>query len=225
MDYTLKKLMGGIANGKDVPGDWELISEWVVPGTEEKSIYEKRSFYQGADRFIVWVDVTVSEVAFLTVMQWHREMYRGDLVAAQKDMLRESIAAANNYNNVIMLVGYAALFTIWSQMTGDAVGKFTHATTFWAAIFLSVSVLAFVSWEIFGMIFRGTINVAIAKAVNDPATFEANMMARREKLAAFGRRFMPVWLATVAVAVVSAAVAFVIMLSALLHGAWVSFNG
>ena len=225
MDYTLTKLMGGVANGKDVPGDWELISEWVVPGTDEKSIYEKRSFYQGADRFIVWVEVTVPEHAFLAIMQWHREMYRGDLVAAQKDMLQESTAAAVNYNNVIMLVGYAALFTIWSQMTGNAVGKFTPATTFWAAIFLCVSVLVFVSWEIFGMIFRGTMNVGIAKDVNDPVTFEAKMMARRENLAAFGRRFMGVWLTTVTVAVVSAAVAFTIMLFALLHGAWISFNG
>lgn len=47
MDYTLNKLMGGVANGKDVPGDWELISVWEEPGTEIRSAYERRQFYHG----------------------------------------------------------------------------------------------------------------------------------------------------------------------------------
>lgn len=222
MDFTLSKLMGGIANGKDVPGDWELISEWVEPGTGAKSIYEKRHFYHGGDRFNVWVAVDVPEPDFLAIMHWHREMYRGDLVAAQKEVLRESMAAAASYANVIMVVGYAALFTLWVQMSGDGPGKFTPLTSFVVAIFLSLSVLAFVGWELFGMIVRSKVNIALARAVNDPSEFEENMREHRERMASLMRRFQPAWAAAISIAAGSALAAFAVMLSALLHGAWLA---
>jgi hypothetical protein len=222
MDYTLSRLMGGIANGKDVPGDWELISEWVEPGTDAKSVYEKRHFYQGGDRFDVWVAVDVPEPDFLAIMRWHREMYRGDLVAAQKDVLRESMAAATSYTNVIMVAGYAALFALWVQMAGDEPGKFTRLTSFAAAIFLSLSVLAFVGWEIFGMLVRSKVNIALARAVNNPPEFESNMRDHREKMASLMRYLHPAWVVVISLAAGGALIAFGIMLSALLHGAWLA---
>lgn len=222
MDYTLSKLMGGIANGKDVPGDWELVSAWVEPGTGTKSVYEKRHFYQGSDRFNVWVAVEVPEPDFLAIMHWHREMYRGDLVSAQKDVLRESMAAAASYTNVIMVAGYAALFALWAQMSGDGPGKFTHWTSFVAAIFLSLSVLAFVGWEIFGMIVRSKINIALARAVNNPHEFESNIRDHKEKMESLMRYLQPAWAVVISLATGGALIAFGIMLSALLHGAWLA---
>jgi hypothetical protein len=222
MDYTLSKLMGGIANGMDVPGDWEFISEWEEPGTGRKSIYEKRHFYYGGDRFDVWVAVEVPEPDFQAIMQWHREMYRGDLVAAQKDVLHESMAAATNYTNVIMVAGYAALFTLWVQMSGDGPGKFTRLTSFAAALSLSISVLAFVGWEIAGMVIRSKVNIALARAVNNPAEFESRVREHREKMSALMRHFQPIWAVVISVAAGGALIAFGIMLSALLHGAWLA---
>lgn len=220
MDYTLTRLLGGIANGKDVPGDWELISEWDEPGTERKSIYEKRHFYHGGDRFTVWVAVEVPEPDFQAIMQWHREMYRGDLVAAQKDMLQESMSAATSYTNVIMVAGYAALFALWAQMSGHEVGKFTPLTSLAAAVCMSLSVLAFIGWEIFGMTLRSTVNISIAKAVNDPPRFEEHMRGYRERMQGIARKFHSAWIIVVSIAAGFALLAFGIMLSGLLHGAW-----
>lgn len=222
MQYTLARLLGGVANGKDVPGDWELISEWEEPGTELKSVYEKRHFYDGGDRFDVWVAVDVPEPDFQAVMRWHREMYRGDLVTAQKDMLKESMASAMSYTNIIMVAGYAALFALWTQMSGIGFGKFTPLTSLAAAIFLCLSVLAFIGWELFGMIVRSSVNLAIAKAVNDPSQFQARIAAHQETMAAFARKFQPIWVVVMFVAVGFALLAFITMLSALLHGAWLA---
>jgi hypothetical protein len=224
MDYTLTRLLGGIANGKDVPGDWEVISEWEEPGTGQKSVYEKRHFYDGGDRLNVWVAVDVPEPDFQAIMRWHREMYRGDLVAAQKDMLHESMAAATNYTNVIMVAGYAALFALWAQMSGQGVGKFTPATSFAAAICMSLSVLAFIGWEVFGMTLRSTVNLSIAKAVNDPSRFEEHMRSYREHMGSIARRFQHAWIIVVSVAAGFALLAFAIMLSGLLHGAWLALH-
>ncbi len=224
MDHTLSKLMGGIANGKDVPGDWESISEWVEPGTGAKSVYEKRHFYQGSDRFNVWVAAGVLESDFLAIMHWHREMYRGDLVNAQKDLLRESMAAAASYTNVIMVVGYAALFALWAQMSGNGSGKFTHLTSFASAIFLALSVSAFVGWEVFGMIFRSKINISLARAVNNPSEFESHMRDHKEKMASLMRYLQPAWAVVICLAAGTALIAFGIMLSALLHGAWLALH-
>ncbi len=216
MDYTLTRLLGGIANGKDVPGDWELISEWDEPGTERKSIYEKRHFYHGGDRFTVWVAVEVPEPDFQAIMQWHREMYRGDLVAVQKDVLKESISAATNYTNVIMVVGYAALAALLS----NGKGLFTPLTFFTATIFLALSVCAFVVWEIYGMVIRSKSGIALAQAVNDSATFEERIRAHQEDMATTMRRLLPLWVTNVAVAAGCGLVSFAIMLSAYIHAAW-----
>lgn len=221
MDYTLKKLLGGIANGKDVPGDWELISEWVEPGTGISSIYGKRDFILGDDRFTVWVESTVPEPVFQAIMQWHREMYRGDLVEAQKDLLKESITAAISYTTIIMVVGYAALFAFWSF--GE--DRFTPATLFWSGILLAISVFVFVGFELAGMIIRARINLAIAEAVRNPAEFEMKMRTWREAQGSFVIRFQRVWIWTVGAAAGAAVLAFGVMLSAMVHGVWVNFTG
>lgn len=224
MDYTINKLLGGVANGKDVPVDWQSIAEWEEVGTGRKSIYEVRHFYHGDDRFDVWVAADVPEQDFQAVLWWHREMYRGDLVGAQKELLHESIQAAASYTNVIMVAGYAALFTLWVQMSGDGAGKFTPATSFFAAISLFISVLAFVAWEVFSMFLRSYINLEIAKAVNDPQNFEAHIINHREKMADLGRKLQPVWLVVLAVSVLFGLASFGVMMSALFHGLLLSLR-
>ena len=50
-EYTLRRLLGGIANGKDAPADWQNIAEWQEPGAEGTCVYEKREFFHGGDKF------------------------------------------------------------------------------------------------------------------------------------------------------------------------------
>jgi hypothetical protein len=220
-EFYLRKMLGGVANGEDASSDWSGISEWVAPGTTHKSVYQQRSFYSGADRFIVWVEVSIPEAGFQMIMTWHREMYRGDLVSAQKELLKESMAAAGNYANVIMVAGYAALFTFWSQSRDF----FTPMTSFSAAIALAVSVLAFVGWEVFGMIVRARINIGISKAVGNPARFEQLMLSVSEDTARTTRTLYPAWLTAIAVAVGFGLVCFGILLSGFIHAAWLSVHG
>jgi hypothetical protein len=146
-------------------------------------------------------------------------MYRGSVIDAQKDMLHEAMSAAQNYTNVIMVVGYAALFTMWSQTKGT----FTAGTTLATGVFLALSVFAFVGWEVFGMIVRSKTNIAIARAVADPTQFERRMKSYRDDQQVFMRRFAPIWTAVMSFAVLTGVIAFVILLSGLLHGAWLSF--
>lgn len=218
MEYTLTKLLGGIANGKDVPGDWELISEWPEPGTERKSIYDKRSFHQGADRFTVWVAVEVPEADFQAIMHWHREMYRGDIVAVQKEMLKESISAATNYTNLIMVVGYAAL----AALLTNGKGMFTPLTFLLATVFLALSACAFVAWEIYGMTVRSKSGIYLARAVNDSMTFEARLKSHQDAMATAMRRLYPLWVTNIAIAGGCGLASFLIMLSAYIHGAWMA---
>lgn len=222
--YEVGKLLGGIANGKDVPVDWSSIAEWEESGTGAKGIYEVRHFYHGADRFDVWVAVGIPEPDFQAIMWWHREMYRGDLVAAQKELLHESVQAASSYTNVIMVAGFAALFTLWVQMTGPETGKFAPLTSYVAGILLFVSVLSFIGWEVFGMIVRSMVNFELAKAVNDAPRFEAHIRRHREKMATLSRRLLPAWIVVLAIALLFGLASFRVMMSALIHGAWVNLQ-
>lgn len=223
MEYTLKKMLSGVANGKDVPGDWEVWGTWVVPGTNNASTYEKRSFVHGGDLFYVWVAVEVPEEAFQTVMFWQREMYRGDLVSAQKSLLNESVNAATNYANVLMVVVYAGLFALLTQMTGEGPGKFTPLTSFSVAICLGLSVFAFFIWEVFGITLRMFTNAELAQSVKDPSQFEKRVNAYRDRFASLVLRFLLPSHIVFGTAVFFAAATFLVMLSALINGAWLTY--
>jgi hypothetical protein len=148
-------------------------------------------------------------------MFWHRETYRGDIVAAQKELLRESISFAMNYTNVIMVVGYAALLALFTQ----GKGIFTPMTYFAAIICTSISVMFFIAWEIFGMVIRSKVNIKMANAVKDEFAFVEKVRAHQDTMASMMRFFQPAWIVTVAIAVGFGFVAFFIMLSAYVHAA------
>jgi hypothetical protein len=124
------------------------------------------------------------------------------------------------YDDAIILVTPTAYARV--QMRGDGVGQLTRLTSFAAALSLSISVLAFVGWEIAGMIIRSKVNIALARAVNSPTEFEWRVREHREKMASLMRYFQPTWAVVISVAAGGALIAFGIMVSALLHGAWVA---
>lgn len=219
-EIYVPKLLDGVGNGLSVPSRWvDGEQDYQLAGTEHKSTYTLRSYFERDDVYYVWAEKGLGQQAFFTAMFWHRELYRGSLVDAQKDLLHEAMAAAQSYTNVIMVVGYAALFTLWAQTKGN----FTMATTLVAGIFLALSVLCFVGWEIFGMIVRSKANIAIGRAVNNPPEFEARMNNFKADQQVFMRRFYPIWIAVIGSAVGTALMGFVIMLCALMHGAWLAF--
>jgi len=217
--YYLKKLLGGAANGLDVPANWKDGTHvFTFPGEAEVE-YSQRPYYSGDDIYYVWVEVSVEHKAFIAMMWWYREMLRTDVIQEQKNMLQESMTSAQAYTNIIMVVGYAALFTLWTQTKGTL----TAASTLSAGILIAVSALFFVGWEVFGMVVRSKINIALAKAVSDPFEYERRMMNFRDDQQAFARRFYPIWAVVVSIAVVFAIAGFIVLLSGMLHGTWIEF--
>ncbi len=220
-EFRMLKLLGGVGNGLGVPTHWESGEryEFTIPGTDNSGFYEARQYFRDSDVYYVWVETTVPPEGFLAVMFWHFEMERGTLVDAQKDLLHTSMTSSTQYTNVIMVVGYAALFTLWTQTKG----MFTTATTLWSGVFLAISILFFVGWEVTQMIMRSMFNIRIGRAVADIDLFRERMRAVNQQQQSFIRRLYPAWTVVIAIAVASALSAFTIMLSALLHGAWIDF--
>lgn len=222
MEIDVPKLLGGVANGQDVPPDWTMVSEWVVPGTEAKSLYEKRAFIHGADRFLVWTDMSLSEDAFQALIFWHRETHRSELLSSQREFLREGMAAAKSYNQVITAIGFAGLFAIWTQMKVE----FTPLTSFAAVLMISIALVCFVGWEIFGMVVRTRANLSVAAALSGEDANAMTMLAEhRRKMHGFIERYGKASQVVIAVAVVAGAAAGLVMLSAIVHGAWLAAHG
>lgn len=217
-DLHITKILGGPANGQDVPSHWDTIATWEREGAPS-FVYEERAYNVAENRYHVWVPFTVPDADTRAVIEWHAEMFRVELLSAQKELLREQMAAASQYTNVIMVVAYAALMTILNEFKDS----FTPATAFAAALSLGVSLFAFVAWEVFTMIVRGNSMIRIAQAVNQPSRFATMITEYKERAGAFVNRFRWVWIGVMAVAVVAAVVSFGIMMSALVHGAWLEF--
>lgn len=217
-EYTLFKLLGGIGNGENVPSDWNGsdIAEYIRPGTDTKSVYERRAYYDAPDTYYVWTDAVLNEEPFNAIMHWHRATFRVVELQAQKDLIREANQSAERYTSVIMVVGYAGLFTIWAQQKTE----FTPATSFAAGILLSLSLLAFIAWEIYGMVIRSRSGFAMAKAVEDPELFHQRMREHREKTAEGMNGSQKLWVWNVGIAAGFALASFGVMFSAMLHGAW-----
>jgi hypothetical protein len=220
-ELRMLKLVGGLGNGLAVPAHWEGGQEYEYqhPGTDEVSTYSQRQYFHDLDTYYVWVRKELDHPTFLGMMFWHFEMQRGNQVAAQKDLLHTSMTTAMQYTNVVMAVGFAAMFTLWAQTKGTL----TPASTLWAGILLALSVLLFIVWEISQMVVRSMLNIRIARAVGDIDRFYEHMRSVGDLQQAITRRYYVPWVAVLAVTIALALGAFVIMLSGMVHGAWLEF--
>lgn len=222
MDHVSTKLLGGVANGRTVPDDWEGVSVWRVPGTDLKSTYEVRQYFHGQDCIGVWVAFDVPEPDFRAIMAWHLEMQRGSLAVATRELMKEQGAAAVSYTNVILVVGYAGLFAMWQALSSGKDWELTAATSMFAAIFLAISAAAFVGWELFAMVLRGKAALALARGSSEPERFLEHFQAHQRAMDRISGALGKVWAYVTGTAIVTAVVAFSIMLSAMLHGAWLA---
>lgn len=215
------KLLDGVGHGMDVPQSWQSGEEYEysLPGDTKVSTYTRRKYYKGDDVYYVWVDYDLPDKAFWTMMFWHTEVLLGGLVEAQKELLDTSMKAAQSYTNVIMVVGYAALFTLWTQTKSDV----TAGTSFWAAIFMCISVMAFVAWEIVGMVMRSMVHIRMAHVVADVNEYAQRVRVAIAQQQDFARRMFKPWVALVSIAGSCGLIAFGIMLVAMMHGAWLQF--
>lgn len=214
-ELWLKKILGGPANGQDVPSDWETIATWQRTGTPSY-VYEERSYRVGENLYHVWVPFSVADSEIQTVVNWHVETFRLNSLGDQKELLQKMMESAAQYTQVVMVVAYAALIAFLTTFRNE----FTAGTAFAAAIALAVSLMAFIGWEVFGMILRGISSIRIAQAVENPWRHVEMMDRYRADMARFMVKFRLTWIAVMGLAVFAAIASFVIMGSAMLHGSW-----
>lgn len=214
-ELWLKKILGGPANGQDVPSDWETIATWERAGTQSY-VYEERSYRVGKNLYHVWVPFNVADSEIQAVIDWHAETFRQNSLADQKELLQKMMESAAQYTQVVMVVAYAALIAFLTTFRQE----FTAATAFAAAVTLSVSLLAFIGWEVFGMVMRGISAIRIAQAVENPWQHAEKMDRYRADMARFAVKFRAAWILAMGLAVAAALTSFAIMGSAMLHGSY-----
>ena len=144
-----------------------------------------------------------------------------EILEAQKELLAHTFSQAQAYTNVILVAGYAGFFAIWSFLKPDM----TKATVFWSGLLISLSLAGFIAWEVYNMFFRSRSILGIARAVKYPEQFEQLMLnhtkAEQERLITYGR----IWLMQLPFVVVTGFGAIAILISAFIHGLWVTLSG
>ncbi len=120
-----------------------------------------------------------------------------ELLEAQKELLSSSFSHAQAYTNAVILGGYASFFAIWNFTKP----QLTDGQILWSALLMSLSLMSFVAFEIYGMIFRSQSILELAKAVNDPGHFETLLKEHKEKEKTRATKYGKVWVIALAISV------------------------
>lgn len=96
---------------------------------------------------------------------------------------------------------------------------------FASALLITVSLGAFVLWEVIGMYMRNSVLIRLASVVADEKQFAVRLAAYKRERQEQNIRLVPVWKIVLAVTVVAAVAAYFILLSAFVHGLWMTVYG
>jgi hypothetical protein len=143
------------------------------------------------------------------------------LFEAQKELLSSTFGQAQTYTNVVLAAGYAGYFGVWSFVRND-LGR---ATMFASALLITISLGAFVLWEVIGMYMRNSVLIRLASVVADEEQFAVRLAAYKKERQDQNIRLIPVWKVVLAITVLTAVVAYFILLSAFVHGLWLASHG
>jgi len=92
-----------------------------------------------------------------------------DPIDVQKELIAHAFSQAQAYTNVVLSAGYAGFFAIWSFLKPDL----SKGETFWSALLVSVSLTAFILWEVYQSFYRSRSILGLAETVKDPSRFQA----------------------------------------------------
>jgi len=218
-ERRISRLFGGLGHGEPVPSYWEEIAKWTRAGVDGETIYEERSYKFGDHTYFIWTEASVFDTVSRDIVYWFSRSMDQVSIDKQQELLNTSMDAASRYTNVIMLVGYAALFTLWAELRSS----FTPITELSSAFFLATSVALFVGLEVMGMLVRSSRLQEIAKALNDPENYERRLAEYRSRTADLAKRLVPGQKLATWIAIGCAVAALLILMSAILHGAVMRF--
>ncbi len=98
-----------------------------------------------------------------------------ELLEAQKELLESTFNKAMAYTNMIIFAGYASFFAIWNFTKP----QLSDTQILWSALLISVSLIFFVLFEIYGMFHRSRSMLGLVKVVNNPDKFESFLLEHK----------------------------------------------
>lgn len=114
--------------------------------------------------------------------------YKQQLQAAH-DLISKLHSQSVSYTNLILVAGYAAFFTLWSQLN-DKLPPFIFNL---AGLLIVASLLCFISWEVTKMIW-GNLSIRRVQKELDSAPPGPNTMAKfQEALTSFDKKSGKIW--------------------------------
>ena len=114
--------------------------------------------------------------------------YKQQLQAAH-DLISKLHSQSVSYTNLILIAGYAAFFTFWSQLN-DELPPFIFSL---AGLLIIASLLCFVSWEVTKMIW-GNLSIRRVQAELNGAPPGPNTIAKfQEALTSFEQKSGKIW--------------------------------
>lgn len=148
----------------------------------------------------------IPQESLQAVTKQDRQRIADQIAEAQQNLISISYDKAATYTAVIIFGGYAGFFAIW-QLSKEYLSK---QQTLGSALLILVSMLSFVLFEVYKMIFVTRSILTHAKTIenpsvrDDPQKLLAALQAMGKAHAPSSRLFISVWAVTVAVALIGA---------------------
>lgn len=139
-----------------------------------------------------------------------------ELHKAQLELITAAYSQAKAYFNMVIVGGYAAFFALWAFVKDEL----SSGQTLWSALFISVSLVAFVSWEVLQMIASSNSLLGISRAVNDPQNFIRLIQEYQENEQKSAIRFRIAWIVQLCITVSTALIAAGILMYGFVIGLW-----
>ena len=136
------------------------------------------------------------------------------IIEAQKELLAFTFSQAQAYTNLIIVAGYAGFFALWNFVQDDI----TKTQLFWSGILITISLIVFVLWEVYGMFRRSRSLLEISEAVNKPNEFEELIRSHKQKESERAISYGRTWIAALSITVLTGFSAIGIMLWSFISG-------
>ena len=111
---------------------------------------------------------------------------------AEKELLSFSFNRAMAYTNLILGAGYAGFFATWA-FTRD---HLSASETLWSALFVTLSLLSFVLFEVYKSFYISRTLVGLSHAVADPANVAQRLLDWQRDKHLVDIRFGKIWATT-----------------------------
>lgn len=124
-------------------------------------------------------------------------MINQELLAAQKELICSAYSQEMAYTNLIIGAGYAGFFATWAftrKLLPDQL-------VLWSALFISISLISFVGFEVYKTFYMSRDNLELGEAVSHPDQFERLIREYQQKHQARIIKFGKIWTRTFGISV------------------------